>query len=855
MANKGYALHIGINKVDPSHYTKMQRLNCCVNDAKEMSALSTALKFEKIETLFNERATTVAFEQLMNTWSKELSEGDLLWITYSGHGGTKPDSNEDETDENDKWDETWCMYDREILDDELFASYQRFGKGVRILIFSDSCHSGTVARAMLTNQPLPEDIFSQEWEEFKLTHNAKSRRASFEGCFERYIKFRDIYEEAQKKGSGQPESSINPYVVQIGACKDNQESIEFGAHGYFTSVLLDIFKTPGSLTDYDTLLNTIRKADIGKHQNVSLYHYGNPNYKFLHHFPLSVSGKPIEIPAAAKKKAERVDQDDARLIVHEKAGSRGDGNEEIIHRSLIAEPVEGNTAWDRAYQLHKQKNTAFIEPDLRSKFIGELFAKGDSGNDYLSTWPKPSGDNEFLWHLDDQHSELRKAAEEVAKKYNGETSKLIRIAHIDTGWRNHITKPEFLNTELGKSFINGSKENDTEDKLKSGFPAEQDGHGCATLALLAGNKVTREQTYSPYDGFFGAIPFAEVVPIRICETVYNLFNANDVADAIDHAVETECEVITMSMAGYPTRAVADAVNRAYEKGVVIVTAAGNNWYEGIQKLAPKSVLYPARFQRVIAATGACFDHAPYDNEAPRETTFRTAGGEVMQGNWGPEAAMKYAVAAYTPNLPWASLQNGLSFLRSGGGTSSATPQVAAAAALWIVYNRDQIAQKKLNGSQKVEAARKALFSSASKTYKQYKKYYGNGIIRAHKALTAFKFTDEEIAKLGKAREAKVSFTGIIPFIAQWFRSRSGDNKDGGSADAILSEMVATEILQVIHRDPELMEYAENFDSEVEEGSFLEDEEARRIFFAKLNESPFASDFLKQLAGTAAGNEE
>jgi hypothetical protein len=857
MATKGYALHIGVNKTDPSHYPGLQQLKCCLNDAREFENISSALKFDKVETLFNEKATTDAYHNLLEQWRGELQEGDLLWITYSGHGGTKPDTNKDEERKYDVWDETWCMYDRELLDDEQYLVYSKFNDGVRILIFSDSCHSGTVAKAIRMNDTLPADLTSETWQDFKLNNNARSRMASPEGCINRYFMHQKMYDDLQTKNK-KNETTMGAYVVQFGACRDEQECIEFGGHGYFTSVMLNLLRSPKNLSTYQSLYEAVAKADIKGHQDADLYTYGNEKYSFLNDFPLSVTGAPLgEI--ISQKRSAAISQDDADLIVHHKAAARSNGNarEEEL-RSLTTETPGGHTAWDRAYKLYMQKRTngesVFVEPNLRSRFIGELFAKGDDKNEYLGTWPKPaSNTNEFIWHLDDEHSELRKAAEEVAKKYNQQTDRIVRIAHIDTGYRNHITKPQFLNTTLGKSFINGTRADDAEDKLNSGFPAEQDGHGCATMAILAGNKVSEEHTYIPYSGYFGAVPFAEVVPIRICETVYNMFNANDVADAIDYAVDNNCDVITMSMAGYPTKAVAAAVNRAYQKGVVIVTAAGNNWFEGIQKIAPKSVLYPARFQRVIAATGACCDHFPYDSEAPRSGRSRSAGGEVMQGNWGPESAMKYAVAGYTPNLPWASINGKSAFLRSGGGTSSATPQVAATIALWIAYNREKLKEKNLAGTwQQVEAARKAVFSTASKTYPQYKKYFGNGIIRAHKALSAFQFTDEEIAKLQEAKKASVSFTGIIPFIGQWFRS-GPDAAAKNNEEDILSEMIATEVLQVVHQDPSLMEYAETFDPQDEEDSFLVDEEARKVFFKKLSESPFASNQLKIIAGQAIGN--
>ena len=77
--------------------------------------------------------------------------GDIFWITYSGHGSQVPDQN---GDESDGLDETWCLYDCQILDDTLFDLWSRFKEGVRIVIFSDSCHSGTIARAINSLNPV-----------------------------------------------------------------------------------------------------------------------------------------------------------------------------------------------------------------------------------------------------------------------------------------------------------------------------------------------------------------------------------------------------------------------------------------------------------------------------------------------------------------------------------------------------------------------------------------------------------------------------------------------------------------------------------------------------------------------------
>lgn len=91
--NKKYAMHIGVNRTDPKHYAGLSPLSGCINDAKQFQSISSAVKFDKVELLTDETATTKNYKKNLKEWAKELEAGDLLWITYSVHGGKKPDLN------------------------------------------------------------------------------------------------------------------------------------------------------------------------------------------------------------------------------------------------------------------------------------------------------------------------------------------------------------------------------------------------------------------------------------------------------------------------------------------------------------------------------------------------------------------------------------------------------------------------------------------------------------------------------------------------------------------------------------------------------------------------------------------
>ena len=96
------------------------------------------------------------------------------------------------------------------------------------------------------------------------------------------------------------------------------------------------------------------------------------------------------------------------------------------------------------------------------------------------------------------------------------------------------------------------------------------------------------------------IPFAEIVPVRISDTVALigiLNNTRQFTQAIDFAIKNKCEVITMSMGGQPHRSWAKAINRAYEAGITIVTAAGNSFVKGAMRI----LLFPRARRRLLSS--------------------------------------------------------------------------------------------------------------------------------------------------------------------------------------------------------------------------------------------------------------
>lgn len=142
MAKK--ALCIGINNYPGTHMD----LQGCVNDANDWAGELAARGF-KVAKLLDDQATKAAMVKAMGDLIGKAAKGDTLVITFSGHGTYQPDTDGDEAD---GLDEALCPYDLQtkgeaLTDDEIRDLFLTRKAGVRIVLLSDSCHSGTVTRA------------------------------------------------------------------------------------------------------------------------------------------------------------------------------------------------------------------------------------------------------------------------------------------------------------------------------------------------------------------------------------------------------------------------------------------------------------------------------------------------------------------------------------------------------------------------------------------------------------------------------------------------------------------------------------------------------------------------------------
>ncbi|RPI47796.1 MAG: caspase family protein [Chloroflexi bacterium] len=117
-------------------------LNGCVNDAKDWSAWLQGLGFDA-SLMLDSQATRTNVKAALQGLINVTSAGDIAVFTYSGHGTQVVDAG---SDEGDPYDEAICLYDGNVIDDELRIILQGIHPQATLVVISDSCFSGSVTR-------------------------------------------------------------------------------------------------------------------------------------------------------------------------------------------------------------------------------------------------------------------------------------------------------------------------------------------------------------------------------------------------------------------------------------------------------------------------------------------------------------------------------------------------------------------------------------------------------------------------------------------------------------------------------------------------------------------------------------
>ena len=251
-------------------------------------------------------------------------------------------------------------------------------------------------------------------------------------------------------------------------------------------------------------------------------------------------------------------------------------------------------------------------------------------------------------------------------------------------------KNGFIDDVNGWDFVNSLP--DPRPKFQPGFTQAGIMHGTiiAGITAAAGNNAA---------GVAGISWKAKIMPLKILDDTGE-GSASKVIKAIDYAIANGANIINLSFVGFGySRGLADAVKRAYDAGIIVVAAGGNEVGQGEGYNLSQTPMYPvcldgAGENRVIgvAATdtmdqkavfssfGSCIDLA-----APGVSIFST---------------VVYSPTNYLDEQPFNKYYDGY-----WSGTSVTVPMVSGALALLLSANpalsRDEIVSALLNNTDNI----------------------------------------------------------------------------------------------------------------------------------------------------------
>lgn len=202
--SKGLSLHIGVNK--RKFDVEMNYLSSPENNARAMADIAMLEGYSTFDLMLTEEATIENLVNKLNEIINQLEPGDTFFLSFSGHGGQQEDTPEDDEYEPDVMDEYWRLFDGRFIDDQVRDNLRRIKEGVRVIIVSASCSSGSII-----------ELYRKRKEDFSLTNQPYDRTTHLTYIIDPRVK---------------------ASIVLISSCEDGQFTADGDFYSPFTRLLL-----------------------------------------------------------------------------------------------------------------------------------------------------------------------------------------------------------------------------------------------------------------------------------------------------------------------------------------------------------------------------------------------------------------------------------------------------------------------------------------------------------------------------------------------------------------------------------------------------------------------------------------
>lgn len=249
----------------------------------------------------------------------------------------------------------------------------------------------------------------------------------------------------------------------------------------------------------------------------------------------------------------------------------------------------------------------------------------------------------------------------------------VKVAHLDTGYTRH---PAFGFPGASWLDVRGAQTNvPAQGSGPSPFDPPEPGGGQDTLKGFNGGHGTRigaticgMDVQAPGGPYWGVAPKVPYLPMRITDSVWINHAQIQFAQALNHVVDVgQAKVVNVSLGIFISTVrpeLREAIAHAYERGVIVVCAAGNY---------VDPVVAPARLSRTVAVGGVTRTLVPWSGSS-----------------FGPE--VDFSAPAADLRRADVDLRSRFSYGGGGDGTSYATAITTGAAALWLRHRQQELAE-------------------------------------------------------------------------------------------------------------------------------------------------------------------
>lgn len=262
---KGISLHIGICQVNRNYYSEgLDRLFSPENDAILMKSICRQNDFSESTLLLGKNANRKYIYDAINYASQQLESEDIFCISYSGHGGRMPKSIYDPSFQG--YFETWCLSDGLFFDIELTKLWSYFKAGTRILVVSDSCHSGGIVdntKALIK----PRTKAVKDTVTISTFHKNESQYKTI------------IYDALSR-------SDLKTSVKLLAACGETETTSDGDTYSEFTRKLKLCWNDGEFDSDYQNFRKQI--SEISPRKEAEIVDSGIPNEKFNNQKPFQI---------------------------------------------------------------------------------------------------------------------------------------------------------------------------------------------------------------------------------------------------------------------------------------------------------------------------------------------------------------------------------------------------------------------------------------------------------------------------------------------------------------------------------------------------------------------------------------